>query len=262
MEFLLLIIVAFGAALLTFFSGFGLGTILLPVFALFFPVEIAVALTAIVHLLNNVFKLGLVWHDIHWKTAVSFALPAALAAIPGALLLNAMRSDAVLFQYELFGGSFDVMLSKLVIGLLLVVFALIEIDKRMASFSFGRKALPFGGLASGFFGGLSGHQGALRSMFLIRAGLSKEGFIATGIVSAVVIDVSRLAVYGFSFFGMFFESTGSNQTIYYVGAACLAAFAGSLLGRYFLKKITMRTVQLLLGLMILLMGLLLAAGVI
>jgi acyl-CoA reductase-like NAD-dependent aldehyde dehydrogenase len=41
--------------------------------------------------------------------------------------------------------------------------------------------LPVGGLLSGFFGGLSGHQGALRSVFLLRAGLTKESFIATGV---------------------------------------------------------------------------------
>ncbi|HNB58476.1 MAG TPA: sulfite exporter TauE/SafE family protein, partial [bacterium] len=48
-EFLLIAIAAFTASALTFFSGFGLGTILMPVFALFFPVHTAVALTAVVH---------------------------------------------------------------------------------------------------------------------------------------------------------------------------------------------------------------------
>ena len=53
MEIVIISIVALFASLLTFFSGFGLGTILMPVFAIFFPVEIAIALTGIVHLLNN-----------------------------------------------------------------------------------------------------------------------------------------------------------------------------------------------------------------
>jgi uncharacterized protein len=42
-------IVAFLAGGLTLFSGFGLGTLLMPVIALFFPVEVAVAITAVVH---------------------------------------------------------------------------------------------------------------------------------------------------------------------------------------------------------------------
>ena len=44
------------ASLLTFISGFGLGTVLLPVFSLFFDIEVAIAATAIVHLFNNIFK--------------------------------------------------------------------------------------------------------------------------------------------------------------------------------------------------------------
>ncbi|OGA86871.1 MAG: hypothetical protein A2Z90_01050 [Burkholderiales bacterium GWA2_64_37] len=44
---------------LTLFSGFGLGTVLVPVFALFFPVPLAIAATAAVHFANNIFKFGL-----------------------------------------------------------------------------------------------------------------------------------------------------------------------------------------------------------
>ena len=40
-------------AALTLFSGFGLGTLLMPAFALFFPVTVAVAATAVVHLANK-----------------------------------------------------------------------------------------------------------------------------------------------------------------------------------------------------------------
>jgi uncharacterized protein len=262
MEYILLILVAFGAAMLTFFSGFGLGTILMPVFALFFPLEIAIALTAIVHLLNNIFKLGLIWRHIAWPTALWFALPAALGAIPGALLLNALRSDIALVHYTLGGKPYEITLISLIIGILLMFFAAVELNKGLSQFTFGRKALPFGGALSGFFGGLSGHQGALRSMFLIKAGLSKEGFIATGIVAAVVIDISRLSVYGLSFFKQYFENVSGSQSVIYVITACLAAFAGSYFGRKFLKKVTMRTVQLIVGVMILLMGVLISLGII
>ncbi|MGB0431657.1 MAG: sulfite exporter TauE/SafE family protein, partial [Bacteroidia bacterium] len=60
MEFVIISIVAFATAILTFFSGFGLGTILTPVFAIFFPIDQAIALTGVVHFANNIFKLFLV----------------------------------------------------------------------------------------------------------------------------------------------------------------------------------------------------------
>ena len=49
------------------------------------------------------------------------------------------------------------------------------------------------------FGGLSGHQGAFRSMFLLKSGLILQRFIATGVVLAVLVDVARMLVYGWSF---------------------------------------------------------------
>ena len=50
---------ALAAALLTLFTGFGLGTLLLPVFVLVVPPPLAVAATAVVHLLNGVLKAAL-----------------------------------------------------------------------------------------------------------------------------------------------------------------------------------------------------------
>ena len=57
MDILVVALVAFFASSLTLFSGFGLGTILMPAFALMMPVEVAIAATAVVHLANNLFKL-------------------------------------------------------------------------------------------------------------------------------------------------------------------------------------------------------------
>jgi uncharacterized membrane protein YfcA len=66
MEYVIICLTAFGASLLTFFSGFGLGTILTPVMIIFFPAQEAIALTGIVHLLNNIFLfLFLLYHHIH-----------------------------------------------------------------------------------------------------------------------------------------------------------------------------------------------------
>ncbi len=88
MDYLLVCAAALGGSALTFFSGFGLGTILLPVFSLFFPIELAIALTAIVHLLNNLFKLALVGQHAHGKTVLRFGIPSLFAAFAGAAVLG------------------------------------------------------------------------------------------------------------------------------------------------------------------------------
>ena len=82
MTLLFICLVAFLASVLTFFSGFGLGTLLLPAFALFFPVEQAVALTGVVHFLNGLFKLGLVGRHTNKDVLIRFGLPAFALCLP------------------------------------------------------------------------------------------------------------------------------------------------------------------------------------
>ena len=76
MDIILLSLVAFIVAILTFFSGFGLGTILTPVFMIFFPVDVAIALTGIVHFFNNIFKLILVGKKANKQIVLRFGIPA------------------------------------------------------------------------------------------------------------------------------------------------------------------------------------------
>lgn len=262
MEYILIALVAFGTAMLTFFSGFGLGTILMPVFALFFPLDVAIGLTAIVHLSNNLFKIVLVRKDINLNVALLFGIPAAAFAFLGAVTLNALNSDIVLAEYSLMGKDFIISPINLVIAVLLMLFAIVELSKKLSNFSLPKKFLPFGGVLSGFFGGLSGHQGALRTMFLLKSGLSKESFIATGIAAAVLIDISRLTVYGTSFIGDHFSSISDNRSLIMIIVAVLSAFIGSILGRKLLKKVTLRSVQIIVGVLIFAFALFLGLGII
>ena len=81
MQYALVAGVALFVSALTLFSGFGLGTLLMPAFALFLPVPVAVVATAVVHLANNLVKLVLVGWKAGWTVVVRFALPAAAAIV-------------------------------------------------------------------------------------------------------------------------------------------------------------------------------------
>jgi hypothetical protein len=118
-----------------------------------------------------------------------------------------------------------------------------------------------GGVLSGFFGGLSGHQGALRSAFLIKSGLTKEAFIGTGTVSAVIVDAVRLGVYGATFYTAKLGAVPKGLAGLLL-AATLAAFLGAFLGVRLMKKATLRTVQLIVGIMLIVIGVGMAAGLI
>jgi uncharacterized protein len=89
---------------------------------------------------------------------------------------------------------------------------------------------------SGFFGGLSGNQGALRSAFLIKGGLAKEAFVGTGVVAAVIVDVVRLAVYGLAFVTSPMAVL-AGPVAGVVVAAMLSAFLGAWLGARLMTKV-------------------------
>lgn len=264
MDYVVICGVALIVAALTLFSGFGLGTILMPVFALFFPLTVAVAATAVVHLANNMFKMFLVGRNADLGVAARFGLPAALAAVGGALLLERLATAEPLARYTLGQGTHVVTPVKLVVAALIVAFAALELTPRFNKLAFNKKLLPVGGALSGFFGGLSGHQGALRTAFLLRAGLGKEAFIGTMVVSAVVVDVSRLIVYGSTVLTGSLEAVGGSGTGVWglVAAGSLAAFAGSFIGARLVKSVTMRTIQALVGALLLLLGIALGTGLV
>ncbi len=240
-----------------FFSGFGLGTLLLPAFAFFFPVNIAVALTAIVHFLNNLFKLILVGKNADKSIVLKFGLPALAALFLGAQALVKLADLPALFSYQLSGRILHVMPLNLVVALLLIFFALFEVLPRFKNLSFDRKYLPLGGLLSGFFGGLAGHQGALRSAFLIRSGLTKESYIATGVIIACLVDASRLAVYVSHFSALAWHEHGTLLL-----AATLSTFAGAYLGNRLVQKTTLHAIQVLVSILLFLIAVGLGIGVI
>lgn len=256
MEYVIICLVAFAGSWLTLFSGFGLGTILLPVFGLFFPVEVAIALTAIVHFLNNIFKLLLLGRHADKGVLLRFGLPSIVAALLGAWLLTRLTGMEPLYSYTLNGKELSVTPVKLVIAVVLALFALFDIIPRFSKMEFSARWLPLGGVLSGFFGGLSGMQGALRSAFLVRAGLTKEAFIATGVAIACMIDITRLSVYSK-------QIISAHPTLNYslVLAATLAAFAGAFLGAKLLKKVTIEAVHIVVAVMLLVYSVLLGMGV-
>ncbi|MFQ5627542.1 MAG: TSUP family transporter [bacterium] len=245
MDYLIICLVAAFASGLTFFSGFGLGTLLLPAFALFFPIEVAIALTAIVHFLNNLFKLYLVGKHANRVIVLRFGLPAILAAFLGAWLLLALSGMQDLLSYAIANQVYQVSLVNLVIAVLMIGFAVVEVMPFFDKLAFGQKSLPIGGMLSGFFGGLSGHQGALRSAFLVKCGLTKESFIGTGVMIACLIDFTRLIVYSSRY-----SFTATSESTGLLVAVTLSAFLGAFIGKRLLKKITLHAVRAIVAVML------------
>ncbi len=257
MEIFLISIVAFLVAILTFFSGFGLGTILTPVMMIFFPVEVAIALTGVVHFSNNIFKLVLVGKNVNKEVLLHFGIPAVIFAFIGAFLLVKIPNFEPLYSYQLWDKTFEVFPLKLLVAVLMMFFAVIDLIPYFSNLQFDKSKLPMGGALSGFFGGLTGAQGALRSAFLIRAGLTKEAFIGTTVVISSFVDFTRLSVYATRILNLDLQ-----ENLPLLLCATLSAMMGAFIGNKLLKKVTLQFLHYSVAILLLVLSLALGLGII
>lgn len=234
--------VALLASMLTFYSGFGLGTVLLPVFCLWYPVEQSIAMTALIHLASSVFKVVSVGRFADRTVVILFGLPAMVGAFLGAWALSKLTHVS-----QPSGAAPWI---KTVLGTLMVGFAVFEIIFGNIAY---RGPLWIGGIASGFAGGLSGHQGALRSLYLKGLSLSKESFVGTGALLACLVDVTRL----FSYFQKLETRWISEPSVIVsVGTALLGTWASN---RY-LKKVSLSAIHYLVSAFVIVIGGLMIVG--
>ena len=258
---IILAVVAFLVSILTLFAGFGLGTLLLPAFALFLPPAVAVASTAIVHFANNIFKVTLLVRQARRDVIVRFGVPATIAALAGAYVLGLLSTDTTLASWSAGGRQFLITPVKLVLGVLIVAFGLLELLPGLRKLHVSPNYLPLGGLLAGFFGGLSGHQGALRAAFLAPLGMSPTEFAATQSVLGLMVDAVRLTVYAVTFL----TAEGRQATLIPWGLVIVAtcgALAGAWVGRSLLTRMTIERLHVLVGVLLLAVGVALASGVI
>ncbi len=93
-------------------------------------------------------------------------------------------------------------------------------------------------------------------MFLLKVGLDKETFIATGVMLAVLVDMSRMLIYGWKMIGQ-----SGSVAWPLVLSVSLSAFAGAYFSTRLLKKITIRSVQITVSVLLVMVSLGLISGV-
>ncbi len=237
---LICIVAPFVGALATFFTGFGLNTILVPVFMIYWDAPLAVLMAGIVHLCNNILKVALTARSINWNLFLNFGMPALIFAFIGAQLLNTVK--------DTLGPQL-----KPVFGCILCLFALLELFNWKLPIQ-GPWAMRLGGGLSGFFGGFSGHQGALRALFLSKLKLEPLVFVATTAVISLLIALTRVSVY---FTGTWFFNYYPNYWMFF---GIPAALAGTLVGRKYIQKVNHAKMSAIVGVALFAMGLSLIFG--
>jgi uncharacterized membrane protein YfcA len=159
--------------------GFGIGSLLTPLFTVRLGATLAVAAVTLPHLFATGLRCYRLRRDIDWTVVGRFGLLSAAGGLAGALVYTMIEST-------LLTG---------VLGGLLVLTAVANVTGLVGRRPSSRVLIGGLGLASGFFGGIAGNQGGLRSAALAAFRLSPPAFVATSTAIGLLVDLARTPVY-------------------------------------------------------------------
>ncbi len=178
-EILSITVVSFIANCVGTISAFGVGTIMTPILLLFLPFSQTILLVCGVHWFHDVFKMSFFRAGIDWRLFMYFGIPTVVATFFGALLVTPEQSMVLTSLMGLF-----------------LIFS-VAIMHVIENFQIPNNWVTsmIGGLLSGFFAGIFGIRGAVRSVFMAAFDLHKVTFIGTTGAISLVLDSTRMAVY-------------------------------------------------------------------
>ncbi|HEY4523432.1 MAG TPA: sulfite exporter TauE/SafE family protein [Candidatus Paceibacterota bacterium] len=167
------------AATMGTITGFGTSTLMIPVLVIFFPPVEAIFLVAIIHWFGDVWKVSLFRQGFNVRLLVLFGLVGLATSFLGAFIS--------------LGANEQILLRLL--GAFLVGYALFLIFQGKFKVPAGNAMAISGGALSGFFAGMFGIGGPIRSMFLSAFDLPKAVYIATAGAIGLTVDVTRIIAY-------------------------------------------------------------------
>lgn len=176
---ILIALVSLAAGTTASIVGFGIGSLLTPLVAMRFGVNVAVASVALPHLAGGLLRGWRLRRRIDRGILARFGIVSALGGLVGALVFARLAPAA---------------LSR-ALGLLLLMTASAGV------LGWPQRWRPRGGIVwvlgavSGFFGGVVGNQGGLRAAALSAFELEPAAFVATSTAVGVIIDVVRVPIY-------------------------------------------------------------------
>ena len=160
-------------------SGFGIGSLLTPTFALQAGTKAAVAAVSIPHVIGTLQRFWILRRHVDRRMLLAFGLTSAAGGLAGALAHVWLSSRYL----------------TIVFGVLLILAAIAEATGWMAKVHWGRRTAWIAGALSGIFGGLVGNQGSIRSAAMLGFDIPKESFVATATAIGLFVDGARLPVY-------------------------------------------------------------------
>jgi uncharacterized protein len=196
-------------------AGFGIGSLLTPVFGIEVGTKVAVAAVAIPHVVGTATRFWLLREQIDRHLLLTFGVTSAVGGLTGALLHEWVSSVGL----------------TMVFGALLLFVATSELTGLSKRMRFRGPAAWIAGALSGLLGGLVGNQGGIRSAAMLGVDVPRSAFIGTATAVALIVDGARLPVY--------LATTGRDLLTMWptIAAATAGVVVGTLFGHRLLLRI-------------------------
>jgi uncharacterized protein len=160
-------------------AGFGIGSLLTPLFVTQAATQVAVAAVSIPHVVGTAARFWLLRGQVDRRLLVQFGLTSAAGGLTGALLQTRTGSAGLTILF----------------GSLLLFVSASELTGLSTRMRFRGAAAWIAGALSGLLGGLVGNQGGIRSAAMLGVDVPRQAFVGTATAVALIVDGARLPVY-------------------------------------------------------------------
>ena len=206
--------------------------LLTPVIAAATGTKLAVAAVSIPHAIGTSIRFWRFRREVDWTVVRSFGLTSAAGGLTGALLNTWSTSRAL----------------ELVFGSLLVLAGASQVTGSTKRWRLRGALAWLGGALSGFFGGLVGNQGGIRTAAMLGFEVSKRQFVATTTAVALLIDIARVPIY------LAVETAQLARMWPTLALATLGVVVGTLFGETLLARVPEQRFRMVIGVLLLLLG--------
>jgi uncharacterized membrane protein YfcA len=179
-EIIIVILAGLAASFVGAVAGFGGSVIMLPVLVWTFGIQDAVPILAVVQLIGNLSRVVFNRKEVEWPVVRRFAAGAVPAAVAGGIIFATAPAAALV---RVLGGFL----------VLMVVYRYSRWGRQVRMKKAG--FLPLGAV-SGLLSAVLGTAGPFAAPFFLAYGLVKGAYIGTEAMTAVVMHVTKLGVYG------------------------------------------------------------------
>ena len=232
MDTLLLLLLTLISASIGTMTGFGTSTIMVPILSLFFPIPQTLLFVGIIHWFGDIWKMLFFKKGLNMKLIVLFGIPGIIVSFLAARLPLTIP---------------ELLLERL-LGLFLVGYVAFLFLKPAWKIKASNESALLGGALSGFFSGILGVGGAVRSTFLSAFDLPKSVFLFTSGVIGILIDSARLTQYTLS--GIRLDQFLLTTLLFSIPVS----LAGAYIAKRIVDRIPQQSFRLIVALALLLVG--------